>query len=193
MRVISGRFAEVRCYLWHCLAVLRPGTEVPVFHEPSVFTGDLSAAAEDQLKLVVEEGRRQLDRQAADLERMRARATTLVTVGLAEIALLSNGARAAFRSTWPVTAAWTGSALLAVLGIAGAVAVLTARAVLGRTDTRDTALEPSPRLPKLASEYAQATGEGESTVATRLTVLRDAVLLLVLGALLYAAAWPFYY
>jgi len=191
VKVIEGRFREARGYLWHCFAVIRPGIEIPVFEQPTTFSGDLTGAPEGELKLVIEEGRRQLDRQASDLERHRTRAGTVVTVALVEIALLSNGARTSLRSGWPVTAAWSLSAVLVLFGLAGAVAVLTGRAVLGRSDTQVIASAPGPRLMEAAVSYAQDASLGEPTVAARLTVLRDAVLLLILGALMYAAAWPY--
>jgi hypothetical protein len=79
---------------------------------------------------------------------------------------------------------------MVVLGLAGAAAVLTARSDFGRTDTAQTAETAPPLLRELALAYATSTGTGEETVRTRLTVLRDSVLLLVLGALVYAGAWP---
>lgn len=191
MRAITGRLAEPRVYLWHCAAVFLPGVDVPVFAPPAVFDGDLRAMSNDDLKLIVEEGRRQLDRQQGDLERIRSRGATLVTVGLAEIALLSSGARRAFSAGGWETAAWASAAVLVVLGLAGAAAVLTAKSVFGRTDTAMAAGLAPPVLRPLACAYAEQVGYGEETVRTRLTVLRDAVLLLVVGALVYAALWPF--
>jgi len=191
MRVVAGRLAEARVYLSYCLAILKPGVEVPVFAEPLPFVGQLDELNTDDLTLIVDEGRRQFDRQRTDLERMRSRATTLVTIGLAEVGLLAGGARHAFTHGPIPTAAWSISGLLVVLGLAGAVAVLTCQAVLGRTDTAAIAYLPSPLLPLTALAYAQQMSVGEETVRTRLTVLRDAVLLLVLSALIYAAGWPF--
>jgi hypothetical protein len=191
VRAVAGSFAELRVYLWHCAAVFRPGMDVPGFALPAVFDGDLHRMTDDDLKLIVEEGRRQIDRQLGDLERIRSRGVTLVTVGLGAIALLSSGARRAFAAgTWE-TAAWSAAGLLVVLGLAGAIAVLTAKAVFGRTDASMAAALAPPVLRPLAVAYAQQVGYGEETVRTRLTVLRDAVLLLVLGALVYAGLWPF--
>jgi hypothetical protein len=91
---VDGRFAEARVYLLYVLALLRPGVEAPTFGAPSEFTGDIDRLDDDDLEIVIDEGRRQLDRQLADLERNRSRAATLLTVGLAEIAVLSAGAPA---------------------------------------------------------------------------------------------------
>lgn len=189
VRVIEeGKFREIRGYLWHCLATFRPGIDIPVFEAPREFCGELTGVSFDGFTLIIEEGRRQLDRQDSQLERQRTRAATLVTVALAELALLSNGARASFRSGWPITTAWVVSAGIVLFGLAGAIAVLTGKAVIGRTDTQAIASKPNRRF--AAISYAEASTIGECTVAARLTVLRDAVLLLVLGALVYAAVWP---
>jgi hypothetical protein len=46
-----------------------------------------------------------------------------------------------------------------------------------------------PVLPKLAASYSRQVGKGANTVATLLTVHRDAVLLVMLGAISWGAAW----
>lgn len=120
MRAVTGWGAEARVYLWHCLSVVRPGIDVPVFATLVVFDGDVAQLTDDDLTIVVDEGRRQLDRQQADLERVRSRAATLVTVALVEIALLSSGARRAFADGAWATAGWGAAALLVLLGLAGA-------------------------------------------------------------------------
>ena len=192
MRPITGRFAEARVYVWHCAAIFRPGSDVPVFAHPVLFDGDLGGMKDDDdLRMIIDEGRRQLDRQMADLDRIRSRGVTLVTVGLAELALLARGARTTFAHGTGATVAWTFAALLVLFGLGGAAALLTAKAEFGRTDTVKAAGEVPPVLRPLALAYAQQAGYGEETVRTRLTVLRDAVLLLVVGALVYAGLWPF--
>ena len=62
---------------------------------------------------------------------------------------------------------------------------------MGWVDPRQIASSTPPLAPATAYEYLQSLGEGEETVRTRLTVLRDAVLLKTLTALLPAVAWPF--
>lgn len=191
MRVIRGRFAELRVYTIYCLSVFWPGMNVPVFHEPQEFDVDLVRVEDDELRLIIEEGRRQFDRQSLDLERIRTRGATLITVGLIEIAALSGGARGSWDSGWMVSSAWTIATAFVLFGLAGAIAVLTSKAVFGRTDAGLIARTGRNRFRELAMTYALHAEEGESTVAARLTVLRDAVLLLVSGGLVYAAAWPF--
>ncbi|WP_329007639.1 hypothetical protein OG271_18160 [Micromonospora rifamycinica] len=191
MHVVKGRLAEARVYGWYVLAVLRPGVEVPTFGQPESFTADIERFTPDDLKIIVEEGRRQLDRQLADLEKTRSRAATLLTIGLAELAVLATSANRVFLLGVPARVVWAISALLVVLTIGGAASLLTSRADFGRLETRQLAGGPMPVLRQAALGYAHTVGTGEETVRTRITVLRDGVLLAVTAALLYAVIWPF--
>jgi hypothetical protein len=191
MTVIKGRYAEARLYLVYVLAVLRPGVRVPTFGEPQPFDGSLAALTGDDLKIIVEEGRRMIDQQETDLEHIRSRAGTLLTMGLAEIAVLSALATRVFKHSPFVVILWCLSVVAVVLAVGGAASVLTSQARMGRVDPRHVALEFTPLVRRIAAEYLQSLGEGEETVRTRLTVLRGAVLLETLAALLLAVAWPF--
>jgi hypothetical protein len=178
-------------YAWYVFALIRPGIEVPIFGEPVSFTGDIERFTNDDLKIIVEEGRRQIDRQLADLEKNRARAATMLTIGLAELAVLAASAQRAFITGSSATAVWAISFLLVILTIGGAASLLTSSAVLGRLETRQLASGPIPVLREAALGYAHAVGLGEETIRTRITVLRDGVSLAVAAALLYALIWPF--
>lgn len=192
MRVIAAnqRFAEARVYLWYVYAVVRPGIEVPTFGRTSDFTGDLDQHEDDELKIVVDEGRRQLDRQLADLEKNKSRAATMLTVGLVEIGVLAAGANRVFATGFWAIAIWAVSATLALLALGGAISLLTSSAAFDRLDTRQVAEATRPVLRQVALGYAHAVGAGEETIRTRITVLRDGVLLAVVSALLYAIVWP---
>ncbi|WP_203708619.1 hypothetical protein [Asanoa iriomotensis] len=185
------RFAEARVYGYYVLAVFRPGVEVPTFGQPTDFTDSLDGLSDDDRKTVIEEGRRQLDRQLADLEKNKSRAATMLTVGLAEVGVLAAGANRAFAHGPWTGIGWIVSALLALLALGGAVSLLTSQAVFGRTDTRAVASGPTPLQQQVAFGYADAVGWGEETIRTRITVLRDGVLLAVASAVLYALIWPF--
>ncbi len=191
MRVIKGRFREARVYCWYVFALIRPGIEVPTFGEPVPYTGDIERFTDDDLKVIVEEGRRQIDRQLADLEKNRARAATMLTVSLAELAVLAASAQRVFLKGFLASTIWAISAVLVVLAIGGAASLLTSAAAFGRLETRDLATGPTPVLRQAALGYAHAVGHGEETIRTRITVLRDGVLLIVVAALLYAVLWPF--
>lgn len=191
MTVVRGRLAEARLYLYYVAAVLRPGVRVPTFGEPVGFDRSLDSFKDDDLKLIIEEGRRALDRQEADLEHIRSRAGTLLTIGLAEIAVLSALAARSFVHGAVIVTLWCLSAIAIVLAVGGAASVLTSQARMGRFDIRQIAAHTPPLLRSSARDYLQSLGHGEETVRTRLTVVRDAVLLETLAALLLAVAWPF--
>jgi hypothetical protein len=191
MTVITGRLAEARLYLYYVAAVLRPGVRVPTYREPTGFDGNLDAVADDDLKIIIEEGRRTIDQQDADLEHIRSRAGTLLTIGLAEIAVLSALATRSFKHGPVVAILWCLSAVAIVLAIGGTTSVLTSQARMGRVDIRQVASGSPPFLRCTARGYLEMLGHGEETVRTRLTVMRDAVLLETLTALFLAAAWPF--
>jgi hypothetical protein len=190
MAIVTGRFREARLYLIFAVSSFYPGVQVPTFRKPRQFKWPLSGdLTQDDLTLIVDEGRRQLDRQLADLEHIRNRAGALLTVCLAELAALSAGASRIFAHALP-TIAWAFSVVLVVLSVAGAVALLSSQATFGRVDTMGLAVSTSSVRRVAARAYARSVGQGEETIATRVTVFRDAVFLAVLGAILYAVAWP---
>ncbi|MER6560170.1 hypothetical protein ABT300_21025 [Streptomyces sp. NPDC001027] len=185
MAAVTGRFAEARLYLIYCMALLHPGRTLPTFAEFPDRTCDLNQHSDDELTLLIEEGRRQLDRQMADLDRIRNRAGVLATVSLALTAALATKASGAVQQHWILLALYICSCTLAVLAIAGAASVLSARAVFGRTDTYLATQAARPLRTSLAETYAELSGVGEETVRTFLTVFRDAVTLTVASALVF--------
>lgn len=180
---------EIAVYLAHCGAIFRPGYSPPLFEQPAPFEGSLASSDDDHLVLVIEEGRRQLDRQLGDLERIRSRSAVLVTVGIAEIGILSAGMKQTFEAGPWTFSVWILSSVAVVLGLLGAAAILTASARFGRIETQMVAVLSPPARYKIAEGYADSTGLGECTVATRLTVFRSAVMLLIVAAIIYACAW----
>ena len=192
VRVIEGRCREARAYLRYCFALLRPGMVVPVFEAPSETSPQIDTFDDAQLQVVLDEGRRQVDRQRQDLERVQNRAATALTIGLAEIALLSNGGNTVLRAGWPYIMAWLLAVFCVFLGVAGASSLLTARpAVSSPTVTDLASYKGDSVLYAAAYSYEQSVGMGEVTLSARVTVLRDLALLLVLGGMIYAAIWPF--
>ena len=190
MTVIEGRFAEARVYLRHAVAVLFPGIELPTFGSPATHRRNRNAyQTEDDLKLVLEEGRRQLDRQFSDLKDIRSRAGKLLTVGLAEVGVLAASAQLAFPRGALLLTTWALSMLLALLSVGGAASLIVSRAPFGGIETSKLARVRTPVLGRLADSYARSVGEGEETIRTWTTVLRDAVLLAVVAAILYAGIW----
>lgn len=184
MKVLSGRQVEARAYVAYILALFRPGTEVPLLIAPATGKGDLAATTEDDYKVIIEEGRRTLDRQAADIQRNHTRAATLLTVTVAEAAYLVSQ-RPTLTGALVTNALWAGSILAAVLALGGAISVLTTRADYGAIDTGHLAdLDHDHLLRDLALQYTNAAQVGGATNATRLTILRDAVWLASVSGLL---------
>lgn len=185
MPVVTGRFAEARLYLIYCAALLHPGRTVPTFTQTAPVSIDLDTHTDDEFALLIEEGRRQLDRQMADLERIRNRAGALATVSLALTAAVVTKTADILDHHWILIALWAFACALALLAVAGAASVLSARAVFGYTDTKLAAEGPRPLRRYLAEAYAESVTLGEETVRTFLTVFRDAVTLTVSSALIF--------
>ncbi|MFD4034778.1 hypothetical protein ACFWVP_30820 [Streptomyces sp. NPDC058637] len=185
MPVISGRFAEARLYLYYCVALFHPGRTMPTFAEPEPHTRDILPLSDDELTLLIEEGRRQLDRQMADMDRIRTRAGALATVALALTAAVVSKLPDVLQRHWTLISLWGVSCALAFLAVAGAASILSARAVLGRIDTRLAAQGLRPLRSDLAEAYVELVSTGEETVRTFLTVFRDAVTLVVVAALVF--------
>lgn len=192
MPVMTGRCRESRAYLLYCLALFRPGIKVPVFEQPPERTPDIAEFSDEQLQVVLEEGRRHLDRQREDLERIQTRSATAATIGLAEVALLSNGGATVIRAGGVWLIPWLMGVICVFLGVAGAVSLLTTRPAVAAPHVNDIASDEGRRpLYTAAYSYVRGVDVGDVTLAARVTILRDVALLLVLGAVLYAAIWPF--
>ena len=123
-------------YLLHVLALIRPGAPVPTFRAHQIAAQPLTGWSDDELQLMVDEGRRQADRQLADLEQIRGRAQWLFTVGVpivtatgAVLAAIGDGES----GWWKV--AWVASLLLAGYGVVGAAAIMTIRADFNEIDS----------------------------------------------------------
>ncbi|MFF7602960.1 hypothetical protein [Streptomyces mirabilis] len=167
------------------MALLHPGHTMPTFAEPEPHTRNVPPLSDEELGLLIEEGRRQIDRQMADLDRIRNRAGALATVALALIAAAMGKLADVLDQNWVLIALWAASCAIAVFSVAGAASVLSARAVLGRTDTRLAAQGTRPMRASLAEAYVGTVSTGEETVRTYLTVFRDAVTLAVAAALAF--------
>jgi len=177
-------------YAEHVIALVRPGNVVPTFAAHQVEAGDLASWSTDELQIMIDEGRRQSDRQQADLELIRGRAQWLFAVGLPLIIAIAT-IRAEFHKTdscwWTVP--WAISLLISVYGVLGAAAIMTVRADFDMIDTAALSNHQRPILRKLADDYAVMLATGENTVATRLTVYRQAVVWLIIGGLGALVVW----
>ncbi|MFI6713286.1 hypothetical protein ACIBF7_43130 [Nonomuraea sp. NPDC050478] len=181
--------SEGGVYLQYVLG-LWPGRRVPVYDVHRLEPGDMTGWQESDLTTVIDEGRRQLDRQHSDLEHIRGRAQFLFTtaLGLLVVIFASVPSIVASLSLWAFLI-WFVGALGTALGLLGAAAVTVARKDIGWIDTTRLSRQQSPIHRELAAAYARAVRTGENTMATHITVLRDAVFLVVVGAVAHAVAW----
>ena len=176
-------FRGQRIYVLHVLGLLMPGQEIPVFAAHPVEPKPLERWESDDLQIMVDEGRRQLDRQTSDLELIRGRAQWLFTVGAAVVAALG-GSFAAVRPGWALSILWLFGTAMVAYGVAGAAAIMAVRADFNTIDTAVLSSVERPVLRSLAGSYSRMLALGENTVATRLTVFRQAVVFVIVGGYL---------
>ena len=170
-------------YAMHVLGLLVPGAEIPVVRAHQVECRALDQWGAHDLEHMVEEGHRQLDRQLADLDRVRSRGQWLFTLGTAITAALAG----VFSTTHPsgsILLLWLAAAVVLVYAVAGAAAVITVRADFETIDTALLSRSTPPITKALATSYSRMLATGENTVATRLTVFRQAVLFVIIGGYL---------
>jgi hypothetical protein len=176
-------------YLQHIAALFRLGKAAAVHESDRNKPGDLASWSDDDLRLLVDEGRRQLDRQNADLEQIRGRAQVLLAIGIA-----LEGTSGALReevskgSSW-FLALWVLALVLIGFSVLGAAAVAVVRYDGEMIHTTVLSRYTPPVLRRLADDYAAIAPTNESQLATRLINMRFAVVLLLAGALCTLAAW----
>jgi hypothetical protein len=171
-----------RVYLSHVLGLILPGLQIPSLPAHQIDAQSLDEWSEGDLQLMIEEGRRQADRQLSDLRDIRSRAQWLFTVGvpLVTVAATVNAAIDGDDSGW-WRALWIVSLLMAGYGLFGAAAIMTIRSDFSFIDSATLSGYEPPVLRRLAEDYAGMLGLGENTIGTRLTVFRQAVVWLALG------------
>lgn len=177
-------------YFSEILGLFSPGHEVPLFPTRPLEPGALEAWSADELSVLIDEGRRQLDTQASRLDSVRTRAQIVLTTCIAVLALVAGGLRTiADAESICAFSLWSIGVAADVLAALGAAAVIVVRKDMGNIHaTAVSQLEP-PILQELAASYARTVRVGERTIAREVTVLRDAVLLSLVAVASYAISW----
>jgi hypothetical protein len=185
-----SRLDVPRIYAQHVLALFRPGRGAPVHEADKNVAGDITGWSDAQVKTLIDEGRRQIDRQNDDLERVRGRAQVTLTLGLALAgaagSLYATVSSAHTVGLWVLWILGLASVAFAALGAAATAVVradmkmIHAAVLSGYKDDIDR---------QLALDYAKIAATGEKQIATRLTNLWLAVALLLTGAALILGAW----
>jgi hypothetical protein len=182
--------AEQALYARHVWALFRAGSGAPAHQADPNDAGDIAEWSDDQVKTLIDEGRRQLDRQNEDLERVRGRAQVALAIAIA-----LGGAAGALRATvssadrlllWVL---WIAGLLLVGWAILGAAATAVVRADMQIIHASVLSRYTGDIDRQLAEDYAAIAMDGENQVATRLTNLRIAVAFLLVGATATLGAW----
>jgi hypothetical protein len=136
----------------------------------------------------VAEARRDMDQQIAEKRDVRARAQSVFTTAL----VLGAAIAASYRGhdpIWQWTLVYVLAAGLNILAGLAAAGVITAKSVVGAPNLDNLLATSGPALDHaLVREYAATRFAGAATVAVLVTVLRGAVLVLVLAFLAFAVA-----
>ena len=141
--------------------------------------------------LAIEEGRRQLDAQFAQLQYVTSRASALLPVGIAAsvffLTALDDLDKIGPCAQVIARVLLVFGALLAIWGTLVMGALIGCRARYRRTDTLQLTNEPAGLLTYLARDYAENVATGVNTNAALLTHLGTGVTWIALGAVLGTA------
>lgn len=182
---------ELYLFLAYVFIVFRPGAEPPSHPHASTAPPTPVPARwrPEEYQLYIDEARLDMQGQQADKRDIRARAQILLTT-----AIIVGGAIAASfsdkRHVCLCGALLYGAAALSttVAGLA-AGGIISAKSQIGAPNLLALPLIGSGDLfRRVANEYAYTRTVGQETVAVLVTVLRDCVLALIIGALLLAIA-----
>jgi hypothetical protein len=192
MRVTWKKQQDLRLTTAFVLSLLFGGRVVPPPLNPNK-PSDITGFDDESLRLIVDEGRRQSADQSDRFKHATDRAQVLLTAGLAALGLVAallatvNDASGARRVV--ATVVWAIAGVLTVLGVATAASVIVVRADFVVVDTTQMTSWSPPLLKQLADDYADAVILGETTVAARITVFRQATRFVCWGVVLAAIAF----
>lgn len=181
---------EWSVYFWHVLGLVRPGRGVPSFTVHRNMTGDLRDWGAADFDLLIEQGRAQIARQRTDLEQTRGRAQFLFTTGLG-VSALAMAALPHVAASLLAYAVWGLGLLVTLISMLGAAAIVVVRKDFRDIDTALVSLQNPPVNVAVAKAYAASVSEGENTVATQVTNLRNAVAALLVSLVILGTAWMF--
>lgn len=183
--------AEAHMFLAYAFMPFRPGATPPrlpaqVTTEPKPVP---TAWTADEYKLFIEEARIDVANQQADKRDIRARAQIILTTAI----VLGGTLVTSYKGKNELCAG--GNLLYGVAGLALCLAVLAAGGIVSaRSDigtvnvTALTHYDTGELQHTVAEGYASTRQTGAETISALVTVLRDCVLALVLGAAILAVA-----
>jgi hypothetical protein len=185
-----NRVDQLRIYAHHVWALFRAGSGAPVHNADPNEPGNVAGWFEAHIKTLIDEGRRQLDRQNDDLERVRVRAQVTLIVGLAlEGTAGSLHATVSSAGILVLSSMWILGLALIAWAILGAAATAVVRADMDIIHATVLSRYTGDIDRLLAADYAAIAPAGEKQVAGRLTNLRLAVAFLLAGAAITLVVW----
>jgi hypothetical protein len=194
---VSSFRAEAGVYLDHVVALAIPGRRVrphQVVPPEVAAVGTLDGWKDNDLDLLIEECRRSLDSQHTRFDRLRTTAQVVLPISVAVLVVLGSGLRRIVSEPsdtvrYAMYVVWAFGSGLVLLSALGAAATLSVRSDFGSVQpTLLSQLQP-PLRKQLAKAYTEQIMVGETTVGTRITVIRDSITLLALGGVLQVGLW----
>ena len=191
------RMGLINLYFSHCLALFRPGKD-PLFPDLSQTRkhGDLSSWESDELELLIEHGKSQLDGQSTQLRDVQARSQFLLTTALGALLFAVNRLSETLRLETSNLFAWTSilliiSSMFLFIGALGLASNIGTKNILGTIDIILLSNVQSPRKLAMARAYVASVVPGENTLATRYAIFWTAIWWVLVGTLFLAVAWVF--
>lgn len=187
------RDTELCLFVGYALIVFRPGARPPQHpqEEPPERTLPPGWSTEERQLYIAEAGR-DMDQQHADKRDVRTRAHQVFTITL----VLGAAIAAAYSSRHHGhhglvgTILYGAAALFTALGGLASVGVITARSAIGGPNLDYLIEAPAGKAEeRLVTAYAATRFQGAATVAVMVTVMRDAVLVLLLAFALFIGAY----
>jgi hypothetical protein len=192
-RAWAALLAELRMFLGYALIVFLPGATPPQHPQPAPEPKPVPANWQrEEYQAYIDEARLDMERQQTDKRDIRARAqvvlTTALVVGGAIAASYADKTDLGTCGKW----AYLLSAIFTTLAALAAGGIVTAKSAIGGPNLRALLYTETGGVHRrIADEYAATRHDGAATVAVLVTVLRDCVLALLLGAGTLAIAHAF--
>lgn len=166
------------------------GRTVPVVCTGRDESFEIAGLSEDDLRLVTALAQRQLDSLSTQLEQIRQRAQFLFTTLLALIGVAFATLGKLQAEARPLSFLLLSLSMVTlVLALLGSVGIIVNKTYMGEVDSAFVTRQSRDRLFASAKDHLESVQPSSETVATAVTLFRDAALLTILGTLLLGAAW----
>lgn len=190
---LSERTSEGRKWNNHAAFVITVLSRyrIKIYEDEKIHPADIGDGIkswnEDDWTLAIEEGRRQLETQFAQLQFITRRASTLLSVGIASLLFLYTSLFDNIgRDSLLARIIFIVGSLMVAWGTAIMGALIGAKARLGLSDALLLTREPTGLRRYLARDYANLVPTGHNTIAARLTHLGTGVAWMMGGGILGA-------